>query len=81
MTNPSTQLGLKPMKKGKPPIPAKPLGVLRLAAAFPVSTAADWFHKSDPGRQQAAALRGRLRREMTLTQNTQEALGQHEKRI
>jgi len=44
---------------------AKLLGVLRLAAAFPIPAGLTCVGEG-PGRQQAAALRGRLRREMKI---------------
>ena len=50
---------------------AKPLGVLRLAAAFPIPGVPTCVGEG-PVRQQAAALRGRLRREMKLDSNAQD---------
>ena len=51
--------------------PAKPLGVLRPAAAFPIPVVLTCVGEG-PGRQQAAALRGRVRREMKLDSNAQD---------
>ena len=62
------KLSLKPTGKRKSAFPAKPLGVLRLAAAFPVPAVLTCVGEG-PGRQQAAALRGCLRREMKLDSN------------
>ena len=64
------KLRLKPPSKGKSALLAKPLGVLRLAAAFPIPATLTCGTRA-PGRQQAAALRGRLRREMKLDSNAQ----------
>ena len=59
------KLGLKPTRWRLGFFSAKPLGVLRLAAAFPIPAVLTCVGEG-PGRQQAAALRGRQRREMKL---------------